>query len=128
MTNHLTRLYAVTVGVLVFFLTWAAVSARPWAATDSRKDPRMAALDRREARLHRESIRVRRVVNHRYHVYRVKLRERRKEIAAIEAANARAQAAATAVVAQSAAAPVATAAPPQVSVVSAPPVTSSHSS
>lgn len=126
MTNHVARSYAVALALLVFFLTWAAVSARPWASTET-KDPRVAALDRREARLHRESIRVRRVVKHRYHVYRVRLRERRKEIAAIEAANARARQTAAAVAVQSASAPV-SAAPPSVSVVSAPPVTSTHSS
>ncbi len=123
MTNHAARLYAVALTVLVFFLTWAAVSARPWATAEATKDPRVAMLDRREARLHRESIRVRRIVAHRYHVYRVTLRERRNEIAAIEAANARARQTAAAAVA----APVPAAAPP-VSVVSAPPVTSSHSS
>jgi hypothetical protein len=127
MTDHLGRLYAVVAAVAVFFLTWAVVAARPWAAAPAvpAKDPRLVALEQREARVHRESIRVRKVLEHRYHVYRVRLRERKKEIAAINAANARAAAATvTAASAPSWSAPPA----PSVGVVAAPPVTSTHTS
>ena len=126
MTNHVARLYAIALTLVVFFVTWAVVSARPWAASATEaKDPRLVALQRREARVHRESIRVRKVLKHRYHVYRVKLRERKQQIAAIEAANARATAATVTVSSSpSWSAPAA----PSVSVVSAPPVTSTHTS
>jgi hypothetical protein len=126
MTNHLARLYALVTAVIVFFVTWAVVAAHPWAAGVAvpAKDPRLAALERREARVHRESIRVRQVVKHRYHVYRVRLRERKKEIAAIEAANARA--AATVSVASVTSSPAPSA--PSVGVITAPPVTSTHTS
>ena len=33
MTEHTVRLYAAVVGLVVFFLFWAAVAAKPWAAT-----------------------------------------------------------------------------------------------
>jgi hypothetical protein len=32
MTSHHARLYALALSILVFFVTWAAVSARPWVA------------------------------------------------------------------------------------------------
>ena len=32
MTNHVARLYAGALALLVFFLVWAVVAARPWAA------------------------------------------------------------------------------------------------
>jgi hypothetical protein len=126
MTNHVARLYAIAITVVVFFVTWAVVSAHPWAASASpSKDPRLVALEQRQARVHRESIRVRKVLKHRYHVYRVKLRARKRQIAAIQAANARASAATVTVSSGGSwSAPSA----PSVSVVSAPPVTSTHTS
>ena len=92
MTNHVTRLYAIALALAVFFCTWAVVAARPWAA-DPPKDPRLAALERREERLRRKSIRVQRIVNRRFAAYRVRLKQRQAEIAAVNAANAAAAAA-----------------------------------
>ena len=45
MTNHVARLYAIALSLAVFFVTWAAVSARPWAAQASKdgSSPRRAA-------------------------------------------------------------------------------------
>jgi len=125
MTDRLARIYAIVIAIVVFFLTWAVVAARPWAEpTAAAKDPRLVALERREARVHRESLRVRTVLEHRYRVYRVKLRERKKQIAAINAANARAAAATTVTSTPSWSAPSA----PSVGVVAAPPVTNTHTS
>jgi hypothetical protein len=125
MTNHVARLYAIALTLVVFFVTWAVVSARPWVAQATpAKDPRLVALAQREARVHAESIRVRRILKHRYHVYKMQLRERKHQIAAIEAANARAAATVTVSSSSSWAAP----AVPSVGVVSAPPVTSTHTS
>ena len=50
MTSHVARLYALALALLIFFLTWTAVAARPWAAT-SRSDPRLVALAAREQRV-----------------------------------------------------------------------------
>jgi hypothetical protein len=129
MTNHVTRLYAVALSLVVFFVTWAAVSARPWAAQATKTlDPRLGALQSREAQVHRESIRVRRVVTHRWHVYRIELKRRKRQIAAIEAANARAAASAAATAAAPSGSSWSAPAPPSVAVVSTPPVTSTHTS
>ena len=127
MTNHAARLYAVALALAVLFVTWAVVAARPWAATAAERDPRIVALERREAQLRRKSVRVERRVQRRFAAYEKRLRMRKREIAAIQAANAEAAAAAVSAPAASpAAAPAA--APPPVSVVSVPPVTSSESS
>jgi hypothetical protein len=122
MTNHVVRLYAVALALVVLFLTWAVVAARPWAASAAQQDPRIVALERREAALRRKSVRVERQVKRRFAAYEVRLRKRKRAIAAIEAANASAAAAAPAV----SAAP--STAPPSVGVVSLPPITSSSSS
>jgi hypothetical protein len=122
MTNHVARLYAVALALVVLFLTWAVVAARPWAASAAEQDPRIVALERREAKLRRKSIRVERQVKHRFAAYEVRLRKRKRAIAAVQAANASAAAAAPAV----SSAP--SAAAPAVASVSLPPITSSSSS
>jgi hypothetical protein len=81
MTSHVARLYALALALLVFFLTWAAVAARPWV-TASRPDPRLTALAAREQRLRQESVAVRRIVQHRWAVYRTKLHAQRAAAAA----------------------------------------------
>jgi hypothetical protein len=53
MTNHAGRLYALALGLVVFFLAWAVVSARPWAT--AAPDPRLKALAVRQAQLGQEA-------------------------------------------------------------------------
>jgi len=81
MTSHVARLYALALALLIFFLTWTAVAARPWAAT-STSDPRLVALAAREQRVRAESLAVRKIVQHRWAVYRTKLRAQRAAAAA----------------------------------------------
>ena len=116
MTDHVARLYAVTLAIAVFCLTWAVVAARPWPHQE--KDPRLVALERREAKLRRESVRVQRLVQRRFAAYRVRVRAQERELAAAAAAPP-----------ASSPAPVAAApAAPVVSVVPAAPVTATRSS
>ena len=85
-TNQVGSLYAVALALVLFFLTWAVVAARPWSATAA--DPRLKALAAREAQLRREAKLVNRVVAHRWAVYRAALHAREAEIAAAKARNA----------------------------------------
>ena len=40
MTNHVARLYALAISLIVFFAVWLAVSAHPWSQTaDGRVRP-----------------------------------------------------------------------------------------
>lgn len=123
MTSHVLRLYALVAATVIFFVTWAAVAAHPWATAKPRTDPRLRALAAREQRLRLESVRVQRVVERRFARYQRELRIRRSEIARVLAQQARARAAAAqaASVAASAAAPAAAAAP-AVQVVHLPPL------
>jgi hypothetical protein len=82
MTNHTARLYAFAVALLILFLTWAVVAAKPWARTKAAADPRVKALIVRQHRLRRETVVVRRLVALRWQRYRVRLRVRRIAIAA----------------------------------------------
>jgi hypothetical protein len=75
MTNDRTlRLYAVVVAVLVFFVAWAAVAARPWAT--AKRDPRLAALAKREQQLRTDARLVKLVVDKRFATYRAALAQR----------------------------------------------------
>ena len=60
MTDHVARLYALALAVVVFFVSWAAIAARPWQRAAA--DPRLALLAQRDAQLEREAALVRRVV------------------------------------------------------------------
>ena len=103
MTSHHGRLYALALGLVVFFLAWAVVAAHPWAAASA--DPRLRALSIREAQLQHEAKLVRKVVAARWARYRVRLKARRALIARVNAAAAAAASAAAAQAAAPAAAP-----------------------
>jgi hypothetical protein len=139
MTNHVVRLYAFAGAVLVLFLTWATIAARPWASHAAAKaDPRWAALAAREHRLRRESLVVQHVVARRWRVYRVRLADRQRVISAAVKRHqqqlAAARAAAAAATVSVSAAPGYSArsssgySPPAVRVVSLPPVTITRTS
>lgn len=140
MTNHVVRLYAFAGAVLVLFLTWATIAAKPWASHAAPKaDPRWAALNAREQRLRHEALVVQRVVARRWRVYRVRLAARQRVISAavrqhqqqLAAARAAAAAAATASVsaAPSYSAPSSSGySAPAVRVVTLPPVTITRTS
>jgi hypothetical protein len=112
MTSHVARLYSIALALFVFFLTWAMIGARPWAAASgSQSDPRLTALAAREQRLRHESAAVQRLVKHRWAVYKVQLRKRQSQIAAAKQVQAQQAAAA-----------------PSVRVVSLPPLTVTRTS
>ena len=79
MTSHAGRLYAAALALLVFFLAWAAIAAKPWA--QAKADPRVAALAAREQALRRESGLVQKIVRQRLTAYRTQLRARKAQIA-----------------------------------------------
>jgi type IV secretory pathway TraG/TraD family ATPase VirD4 len=94
MVSHQGRLYAVTLGLVVFFLAWAVVAAHPWAAASA--DPRLKALALRETQLRHETKLVQKIVAARWATYRADLKVRQAEIAKVAAASAAAAQAAAA--------------------------------
>jgi hypothetical protein len=85
-TNQVGRLYAVALALVLFFVNWAVVAARPWSAPAA--DPRLKVLAAREAQLRREAKLVNTLVAHRWAVYRAALHTRQLEIAAAKARSA----------------------------------------
>ena len=49
MTNHVVRLYTASAAIIVFFVAWAGIAARPWVTPAP--DPQVAALAQRQQRL-----------------------------------------------------------------------------
>ena len=80
MTNHVGRLYSLALALIVFFVLWAGIAARPWATPAT--DPRVAALVAREQQLRADSVLVKKIVAARQAVYRVQLAQRNSAIAA----------------------------------------------
>ncbi|HET8743836.1 MAG TPA: hypothetical protein VFM41_14555 [Gaiella sp.] len=63
MTSPVVRLYAAAAALAAFFLTWAGIAARPWAAPP--QDTRVAAVGALEQRLQRDAALVRQIVDNR---------------------------------------------------------------
>lgn len=53
MTNHVVRLYTASAAIVVFFVAWAGIAARPWITPAP--DPQVTALAQRQQRLQRDA-------------------------------------------------------------------------
>ena len=97
MKHATARLAIASATLLAFFVLWAVIAAKPWAAAAASRpqaDPRALALDRLQLRLRHESIVVKRIVDRRWAHYERDLAHRRVEIAAARARHAQELAAA----------------------------------
>lgn len=124
MTDTSHRLYAAVIAVVVFFVSWATVAAKPWAA--AKPDPRLTVIAHREQRLRADAKLVQKVVDRRTAAYDLALKARLRQIAAVKA-----QAAATragALAASQSNVGSAQAAAPTVRVVNLPPLTITRTS
>jgi hypothetical protein len=99
MRDHTVRLYALATALAVFFLSWAIIAARPWAAeaaSPTAQDRRVAQLVARERKLRREAARAQAIVDERWAAYRAALAKRKRRNASIRESNAQLAAAAAA--------------------------------
>ena len=94
MTDTSHRIYAVVIAMIVFFVSWAAVAAKPWAT--AKPDQRLVALAQREQRLRADAKLVQQVVDRRMTTYRLTLKARKAQIAAAQAHSLQAAQATTA--------------------------------
>jgi hypothetical protein len=137
MKSNVLRFYVAAVTMLVFFVLWAVIAAKPWAsaATHPGADPRVAALERRQRRLDREARLVKQTLDRRWREYRARLRRREAEIRRLDRRHAQAVAAAARAASSyvASSAPASAAArvvtlPPSVKVVTLPPATAPSTS
>jgi hypothetical protein len=135
MRSHALRLYVFSITLLLFFVLWAVIAARPWASARSGASPALEALKARERHLRHEARVVERTVRRRWAGYRRRLHAREALIKTLEQRHAALVAAANAAAASAAAtaysAPATSSVvtlPPQVRVVTLPPAGPSTSS
>lgn len=124
MKSHTLRLYVVSITLLVFFVLWAVIAARPWARASASApaiDPRLAALNRRARQLQHEAHVVNQLLAHRWSAYQKRLRERHALIHRLEQRHAQQVAAAAQAQAQAQQSSSAAAAPPVTASASAAP-------
>jgi hypothetical protein len=124
MTDTSHRLYAVVIAVVIFFVSWATVAAKPWAT--AKTDPRLVAIALREQRLRADAKLVQRVVDRRMAAYNLALKARERQIAAVKAQAAATQARSLAASQVNVGSPQSTA--PAVRVVNLPPLTITRTS
>ena len=133
MRSHVLRLYVFSITLLLFFVLWAVIAARPWTAARSGVSPALKALNARERHLRHEARVVERTVRRRWAGYRRRLHAREAQIRTLERrhaaqlAAANAAAVSTRLVQRPPASRVVTLAP-QVRVVTLPPAGPSTSS
>ena len=96
MRSHALRLYVFSVTLLVFFVLWAVIAAKPWAARARGSEPGLNALNRPQRHLEHEARVVERTVHRRWAGYRRRLREREAQIRTLERRHAAQLAAANA--------------------------------
>jgi hypothetical protein len=91
---HALRAYVFSISLLLFFVLWVVISARPWTAAQSGTSPALKALEARERHLRHEARVVERTVRRRWAGYRRRLHARQAQIRALQQSYA-AQVAAT---------------------------------
>lgn len=132
MRSQALRLYVFSITLLLFFVLWAVIAAKPWAAARSGTDPALARLTARERQLRHEARVVQETVHRRWAEYRRRLRAREAAIKALErrhaAELAAAHTAATVASYPAAATSQVVTLPPQVRIVTLPPAGASTSS
>ncbi|MGZ4463676.1 MAG: hypothetical protein ACXVZP_12695, partial [Gaiellaceae bacterium] len=91
MTNAGARATTAAATLLVFFLLWAGIAARPWTKSrPAAADPRAVALAERERSLKKHAATVNRIVDRRWSAYRAALARRQGAIAVAELRHLRA--------------------------------------
>jgi hypothetical protein len=69
-TNTIGRFWAVAVALVVFFILWAVLAARPWASSGAPADPRLSALQAREQKTQTRALAAQQTLNRRWAAYR----------------------------------------------------------
>jgi len=69
-TNTIGRFWAVALALVVFFILWAVLAAKPWTSSGAPADPRLTALQAREQNLQTRALAAQRTLNKRWAAYR----------------------------------------------------------
>jgi hypothetical protein len=72
-TSAIGRFWATALALVVFFILWAVLSAKPWVSASGPADPRLAALQAREQKLQNQALAAQQTLNSRWAAYRAAL-------------------------------------------------------
>jgi len=81
-TSSIGRFWAAAVALVVFFVLWAALSAKPWVSANTVADRRLAALQAREQKVQAKAIAAQQTLNRRWAAYRAALSMQRGSLTA----------------------------------------------
>lgn len=70
MTNTIARFWAVALALVVFFILWAVLAAKPWTSSGAPADPRLASLQAQEQKTQNRALAAQQTLNKRWAVYR----------------------------------------------------------
>ena len=70
MTNVIGRFWAVAIALVVFFVLWAVLAARPWVSSGAPADPRLSALQAQELKTQNRALAAQQTLNKRWAAYR----------------------------------------------------------
>jgi hypothetical protein len=80
-TSHVGRFWAMAIALVVFFILWASISAKPWASSGP-TDPRLAALQAREQKVQTRAIAAQQLLNRRWAAYRASILRQKGSLSA----------------------------------------------
>jgi hypothetical protein len=69
-TNVIGRFWAVAVALVVFFVLWAALAAKPWVSSGAPADPRLSALQAQQQKTQNRALAAQQTLNKRWAAYR----------------------------------------------------------
>jgi len=72
-TNVIGRFWAVAIALVVFFVLWAVLAARPWVSSGAPADPRLSALQAQELKTQNRALAAQQTLNKRWASYRTAL-------------------------------------------------------
>ena len=81
-TNAIGRFWAVAVALVVFFILWAVLAAKPWTSSGTPADPRLSALQAREQKVQNRALAAQQTLNKRWAAYRSALLKQKGSLTA----------------------------------------------
>jgi hypothetical protein len=69
-TNTIGRFWAIAVALVVFFVLWAVLAAKPWVSSGTPADPRLTALQAQEQKTQNRALAAQQTLNKRWAAYR----------------------------------------------------------
>ena len=69
-TNVIGRFWAVAVALVVFFVLWAVLAAKPWVSSGAPVDPRLSALQAQQQKTQNRALAAQQTLNKRWAAYR----------------------------------------------------------